>query len=64
MEPKIKDLFPSLTSSEPEGIMWEVDQPVEKVDKPINIGVALAGGPAPGGSNVILGLYEYIKKSS
>ena len=32
--------------------------------KPLNIGVVLSGGQAPGGHNVITGIYDYIKKIS
>lgn len=30
--------------------------------KPLRVGVVLSGGPAPGGHNVIAGVYDYIKK--
>ena len=32
--------------------------------KPLRIGVVLSGGQAPGGHNVIAGIYDYIKKIS
>lgn len=33
-------------------------------DRPINIGVVLSGGQAPGGHNVIAGVFDFAKKCS
>lgn len=33
-----------------------------KVHEPLRVGVVLSGGQAPGGHNVIAGIYDYIKK--
>ena len=33
-----------------------------KVFAPLRVGVVLSGGQAPGGHNVIAGIYDYIKK--
>ena len=33
-----------------------------KVWRPVNIGVVLSGGQAPGGHNVIAGIYDFCKK--
>lgn len=32
--------------------------------KPLNMGVVLSGGQAPGGHNVIAGVFDYAKKCS
>ena len=55
----IKKLFPN-TYGLPE-IHFEKDNNAT-VHKPINVGVILSGGQAPGGHNVISGLYDGIKK--
>ena len=55
----IKRLFPN-TYGLPE-IRFEKN-PTPVVGKPINVGVILSGGQAPGGHNVISGLFDGIKK--
>ncbi|OAO16563.1 Phosphofructokinase PPi dependent [Blastocystis sp. ATCC 50177/Nand II] len=55
---KIKALFPCtyglprVEYKECEGKVW----------RPVNIGVVLSGGQAPGGHNVIAGIYDFCKK--
>lgn len=56
---EIKKLFPN-TYGLPE-IRFEKN-PTHIVGKPINVGVILSGGQAPGGHNVISGLFDGIKK--
>ncbi len=53
----IQDLFPN-TYGMPI-ITFEEGQPVDRA--PINVGVILSGGQAPGGHNVISGLFDGIK---
>ncbi len=55
---EIKALFPC-TYGLPE-ITFEKTAPT--VGKPVNVGVILSGGQAPGGHNVICGLFDGIKK--
>ncbi len=55
---EIKALFPN-TYGLPE-ITFEKTNPT--VGKPLNVGVILSGGQAPGGHNVICGLFDGIKK--
>lgn len=55
---EIKALFPN-TYGLPE-LTFEKTNPA--VCKPINVGVILSGGQAPGGHNVISGLFDGIKK--
>lgn len=55
---EIKKLFPN-TYGLPE-IVFEKDS-VSGTAKPINVGVILSGGQAPGGHNVISGLFDGIK---
>lgn len=60
-QPEIKALFPytyglPLVGFEPS------ETPIQSV--PINVGVILSGGQAPGGHNVIAGLFDGIKKVS
>ena len=56
---EIKALFPN-TYGLPE-IIFEKN-PVQSVGKPLNVGVILSGGQAPGGHNVICGLFDGLKK--
>ncbi len=56
---EIKKLFPN-TYGLPE-LRFEKN-PNPAVGKPINVGVILSGGQAPGGHNVICGLFDGIKK--
>jgi len=56
---EIKALFPS-TYGLPE-IKFEKN-PAPTAGRPINVGVILSGGQAPGGHNVISGLFDGIKK--
>ena len=56
---EIKKLFPN-TYGMPE-LRFEKN-PNPTVGKPVNIGVILSGGQAPGGHNVICGLFDGIKK--
>ena len=55
----IKKLFPN-TYGLPELRFEKNDSP--KATKPLNVGVILSGGQAPGGHNVICGLFDGIKK--
>ena len=54
----IKKLFPN-TYGLPEIILEKTSEPTSS--KPINVGVILSGGQAPGGHNVISGLFDGIK---
>ncbi len=56
---EIKKLFPN-TYGLPE-LSFEND-PNAATGKPVNVGVILSGGQAPGGHNVICGLFDGIKK--
>ncbi len=58
---EIKALFPN-TYGLPE-IRFEKN-PAPAAGKPLNVGVILSGGQAPGGHNVICGLFDGIKKIS
>ena len=55
----IKKLFPN-TYGLPEIRFEKSNTPVQ--GKPINVGVILSGGQAPGGHNVICGLFDGLKK--
>lgn len=55
---KIKELF-SATYGSPELVFEAGDGTT--LDKPLNIGVILSGGQAPGGHNVIAGLFDGLK---
>lgn len=57
---EIKALFPN-TYGLPE-IQFEKDPNPVKGSTPFNVGVILSGGQAPGGHNVISGLFDGIKK--
>ena len=55
----IKALFPC-TYGLPQ-LTFERDDSAMPPEKPFNVGVILSGGQAPGGHNVICGLYDGIK---
>ncbi|MBP6284728.1 MAG: diphosphate--fructose-6-phosphate 1-phosphotransferase, partial [Paludibacteraceae bacterium] len=57
---EIKTLFPN-TYGMPI-ITFEPSNEGSNVSKPINVGVILSGGQAPGGHNVISGIFDGIKK--
>ncbi len=57
----IKKLF-SKTYGLPEIVMGKGEN--KEVGKPINVGVILSGGQAPGGHNVISGIYDALKKAN
>lgn len=56
---EIKNLFPN-TYGLPE-LKFEKN-PTPSASKPVNVGVILSGGQAPGGHNVISGLFDGIRK--
>ncbi|MDC7245426.1 MAG: diphosphate--fructose-6-phosphate 1-phosphotransferase [Sphaerochaetaceae bacterium] len=58
---KIRELFPN-TYGLPQ-VSFAVSD-VEVTHEPINIGVILSGGQAPGGHNVISGLYDALKNAN
>ncbi|WP_068469409.1 diphosphate--fructose-6-phosphate 1-phosphotransferase [Candidatus Protochlamydia phocaeensis] len=57
-ESALKDLFPQ-TAAQP---FLAFQQGQEKPSNPLRVGVVLSGGQAPGGHNVISGLYDALKK--
>jgi hypothetical protein len=65
LDPLISSLFPSISSNQPEQINFlPSDIQDEEIQSPLRIACVLSGGQAAGGHNVILGLYEYVKKRS
>ena len=58
---EIKALFPN-TYGMP--LVEFVPTDVKKEYAPMNIGIILSGGQAPGGHNVICGLYDELKKQN
>lgn len=59
---KIKSLFPC-TYGRPR-IELVPGGDADVFDKPLNMGVVLSGGQAPGGHNVIAGVFDFAKKCS
>lgn len=59
---RIKALFPS-TYGRPR-IELVPGGDADVFDKPLNMGVVLSGGQAPGGHNVIAGVFDFAKKCS
>ena len=58
---QIEQLFPT-TYGMPQITFVPDDKPQKADVKPINVGVILSGGQAPGGHNVISGLFDGIKR--
>ena len=63
VDESISNLFPCICS---EGVsqinLFGSHQKKEETNGPLRIGCVLSGGQASGGHNVIVGLYDYIKK--
>ena len=61
---KIKQLFPSLSQETPSlvEITRNISKSHEIPNTPLRIGVVLSGGQAPGGHNVISGVFDFIKR--
>ncbi len=57
---EIKKLFPH-TYGMPV-VQFEHDANPERVEEPFNVGIILSGGQAPGGHNVVSGIFDGIKK--
>eukprot|EP00252_Welwitschia_mirabilis_P011876 TRINITY_DN2638_c0_g2_i1.p1 TRINITY_DN2638_c0_g2~~TRINITY_DN2638_c0_g2_i1.p1 ORF type:complete len:566 (-),score=118.83 TRINITY_DN2638_c0_g2_i1:423-2120(-) len=60
---EIAKLFPNLYG-QPSVQLKPSDTPALNSDEKLNIGVVLSGGQAPGGHNVIAGLFDYIKSNT
>ncbi len=56
---EIKALFPN-TYGMPV-VEFERDEAPERVEEPFNVGIILSGGQAPGGHNVVSGIFDGIK---
>ncbi|MDE7160629.1 MAG: diphosphate--fructose-6-phosphate 1-phosphotransferase [Muribaculaceae bacterium] len=56
---EIKSLFPN-TYGMPV-VEFERDEAPERVEEPFNVGIILSGGQAPGGHNVVSGIFDGIK---
>ena len=56
---EIKSLFPN-TYGMPV-VEFEHDDKPERVEEPFNVGIILSGGQAPGGHNVVSGIFDGIK---
>ena len=57
---EIKELFP-LTYGMPI-VKFVPSEEETKSDSPVNVGIILSGGQAPGGHNVIAGIFDGIKR--
>lgn len=57
---EIKDLFPH-TYGMPI-VEFEHDENPARVEEPFNVGIILSGGQAPGGHNVVSGIFDGLKK--
>lgn len=57
---EIKELFPH-TYGMPI-VQFENDDKPERVEEPFNVGIILSGGQAPGGHNVVSGIFDGLKK--
>ncbi|MDE6329115.1 MAG: diphosphate--fructose-6-phosphate 1-phosphotransferase [Muribaculaceae bacterium] len=56
---EIKSLFPN-TYGMPV-VEFELNEKPERVEEPFNVGIILSGGQAPGGHNVVSGIFDGIK---
>lgn len=60
--PEIAKIFPHIVSNGVRSVSFEKGEEGEKIIDPLRIGCVLSGGQAAGGHNVIVGLYDYIKR--
>ncbi|KAK6917798.1 Phosphofructokinase domain [Dillenia turbinata] len=58
---EIAKLFPNLFG-QPSAMLFPSDSGASLSDQKLKIGVVLSGGQAPGGHNVISGLFDYLQK--
>lgn len=57
---EIRELFPN-TYGMPV-VTYEPDPDPKRVEEPFNVGIILSGGQAPGGHNVVSGIFDALKK--
>ncbi len=43
-------------------VQFENNDKPERVEEPFNVGIILSGGQAPGGHNVVSGIFDGLKK--
>ena len=58
----IKDMFPKLTERNIRALNFNPGQEQDNIQNALRIGCVLSGGQAAGGHNVIVGIYDYIKR--
>ncbi|MGM0454517.1 MAG: 6-phosphofructokinase, partial [Thermodesulfobacteriota bacterium] len=66
VHPAASEQLPDINSStvcRVTGCETLIDSRKKEYDKPRNIGIVFSGGPAPGGHNVIAGLFEAMKRA-
>ncbi|SCY58833.1 6-phosphofructokinase [Desulfoluna spongiiphila] len=59
-----REQLPHLIENRVEKVVTASGQQVEGYSRPRTIGIVFSGGPAPGGHNVIAGLYDAAKKAN
>ena len=60
--PEISEIFPSLMAKGVKSVSFKKGVETEGIVSAMRIGCVLSGGQAAGGHNVIVGLYDYIKR--
>lgn len=58
----IKGIFPHIVAKGVKSVSFKKGEESDKIVSAMRIGCVLSGGQAPGGHNVIVGLYDYIKR--
>ncbi len=58
----IQELFPGITKEGVTAINFKASSRKAEYNSPLRVGCVLSGGQAPGGHNVISGIYDYIKR--
>ena len=64
IDPSAKQQLPNLIDNKVEKVIRAVGGGVNGYAEPRTIGIVFSGGPAPGGHNVIAGLYDAAKKAN
>jgi pyrophosphate--fructose-6-phosphate 1-phosphotransferase len=61
---ELKALFKHTYGSPPVQVVTGAEEPNKTMSRELNLGVILSGGQAPGGHNVIAGLYDGLKRGN
>lgn len=59
---EIIPIFPKIVENKVQSLSFKKGEEKEGIIHALRVGCVLSGGQAPGGHNVIVGIYDFIKK--